>query len=192
MLLPSPMVSLITGWEDRHGACDRGPGDGGGSVDGFGDYQFDAQCSAHGGGGTDRRSDARGPADEVSASMAQLFSQHAQDYQASARQAAAFQEQFAQNLKTSAASYTSIEDAIASLLRSFETSLSSFYGALVGQIVRFIIGSESWINLVPPPLRTFVVGVPFLSIFVIAIPVAILLTLTEAVIEAITGLPGVI
>jgi hypothetical protein len=131
-------------------------------------------------------------ADEVSASMAQLFSQHAQDYQASARQAAAFQEQFAQNLKTSAASYTSIEDAIASLLRSFETSLSSFYGALVGQIVRFIIGSESWINLVPPPLRTFVVGVPFLSIFVIAIPVAILLTLTEAVIEAITGLPGVI
>jgi PE family len=59
-------------------------------------------------------------ADEVSAGIAQLFSQHAQDYQASARQAAAFQEQFAQNLKTSAASYTSIEDAIASLLRSFK------------------------------------------------------------------------
>ena len=130
-------------------------------------------------------------ADEVSAGIAQLFSQRAQDYQASARQVAAFQEQFAQNLKTSAASYTSIEDAIASLLRSFETGLGSVYWAYVNQIVGFLVGSESWINLVPGPLRTFVLGVPFLSIFAVAIPFGILLTLTEAVIQAITGLPGV-
>jgi PE family len=129
--------------------------------------------------------------DEVSAGIAQLFSEHAQDYQASARQAAAFQEQFAQNLKTTAASYTSIEDAIASLLRSFETGLRSFYWAYVNQIVGFITGSESWINLVPGHLRAYVVGVPFLSIFAVAIPFVILLTVTEAVIQAITGLPGV-
>jgi hypothetical protein len=58
-------------------------------------------------------------ADEVSAGIAHLFSQHAQDYQALAGQAAAFHGQFVQNLTASAASYTSTEDAIASLLNGF-------------------------------------------------------------------------
>jgi hypothetical protein len=56
----------------------------------------------------------------VSVTIAHLFSQHAQDYQAAARQAAAVQEQFLQNLKASAAAYTSIEDAIVSLSKRFE------------------------------------------------------------------------
>jgi hypothetical protein len=43
-------------------------------------------------------------ADEVSAGVAQLFSQHAQDYHALAGKAAVFHEQFVQNLKTGAAS----------------------------------------------------------------------------------------
>jgi hypothetical protein len=64
-------------------------------------------------------------ADEVSLSIAHLFSLHAQDFQALARQAAAFQEQFVQNLKVSAASYTSIDDAIASLLKSFSASMAN-------------------------------------------------------------------
>jgi hypothetical protein len=51
-------------------------------------------------------------ADEVSASIAQLFSQHAQGNQALAAQAAAFHDQFAHNLATGAFSYTSIENAI--------------------------------------------------------------------------------
>jgi hypothetical protein len=56
-------------------------------------------------------------ADEVSASIAQLFSQHAANYQATAAQAAAFQEQFVQNLTASAGSYASTEAAIASFLQ---------------------------------------------------------------------------
>jgi len=58
-------------------------------------------------------------ADEVSASIAHLFSRHAEDYQALAGQAAASQHQFAQNLQASAASYASAEDTIASLLNGF-------------------------------------------------------------------------
>jgi PE family len=56
-------------------------------------------------------------ADEVSAGIAHLFSEHAQGYHALAAQAAAFQDQFVGNLKASAASYTSIEDAIVSFLK---------------------------------------------------------------------------
>jgi hypothetical protein len=125
-------------------------------------------------------------ADEVSVSIAHLFSQRARDHQALAQQAAAFQGQFVQNLKTSAVSYASIEDAIVSLLQRLQTNVASFASAYDKQIVKFITGSESWINLVPAPLRTFVVGIPFLSIFVIAIPFAIVLTFIEALIKAIT------
>jgi hypothetical protein len=56
-------------------------------------------------------------ADEVSASIAQLFSQHAADYQALAGKAAAFQEQFVQHLTASAGAYASAEGFFASLLR---------------------------------------------------------------------------
>ena len=56
-------------------------------------------------------------ADEVSAGIAQLFSQHAANYQALAGQAAAFQEQFVQNLAAGAFSYANIEAAIAGALR---------------------------------------------------------------------------
>lgn len=48
-------------------------------------------------------------ADEVSASIAQLFSRYAQDYHAAAGQAAVYGEQFAGNLNASAASYASAE-----------------------------------------------------------------------------------
>jgi hypothetical protein len=61
-------------------------------------------------------------ADEVSVSIAHLFSRYAEDYQGLAGKAAASQEQFVQNLKLSAVSYTSIEAAIASWLQSFNAS----------------------------------------------------------------------
>jgi protein-S-isoprenylcysteine O-methyltransferase Ste14 len=56
-------------------------------------------------------------ADEVSAGVAHLFSQHAANYQALAGQAAAFQEQFMQHLTAGAFSYADIEAALASLLQ---------------------------------------------------------------------------
>jgi PE family len=61
-------------------------------------------------------------ADEVSASIAHLFSQHAQEYQALAGQAAAFQEQFVQHLTSSAGSYASAEAASAASLRSLSAA----------------------------------------------------------------------
>jgi hypothetical protein len=55
-------------------------------------------------------------ADEVSMGIAQLFSQHAANYQAVATQAAAFNDQFVQHLKTGAGSYAGAEAAaVASL-----------------------------------------------------------------------------
>jgi hypothetical protein len=59
-------------------------------------------------------------ADEVSASIAHLFSQQAASYQALAGQAAAFQEQFVQHLTAGAFSYASIEATIASFLQNLQ------------------------------------------------------------------------
>lgn len=64
-------------------------------------------------------------ADEVSASIAHLFSQHAQEYQALAGQAAAFQEQFVQHLTSSAGSYASAEAAGAASLQSLSAAAGS-------------------------------------------------------------------
>ncbi len=65
-------------------------------------------------------------ADEVSASIAHLFSQHAQDYQALAGQAAAFHEQFVQHLTSSVGSYASAEAANAASLQPLTASAGSF------------------------------------------------------------------
>lgn len=126
-------------------------------------------------------------ADEVSVSIARLFSQHAQDYQAVAGQAAAFQEQFVHNLSASAVSFASAEDAIVSFLQGLETGMRSLLFGYENLVAQFIAGSDSWINLVPGPLRPFVVGVPFLSMFVLAFPIAVISAGLEALIKAITG-----
>jgi PE family len=56
-------------------------------------------------------------ADEVSASIAQLFSDYGQEYQQLAGQAAVFHDRFAQRLTASANSYASAEAANAKLLQ---------------------------------------------------------------------------
>jgi hypothetical protein len=56
-------------------------------------------------------------ADEVSASIARLFSGYGQEYQKLAGEAAAFQEQFVQRLTRSADSYASAEAANVALLQ---------------------------------------------------------------------------
>jgi PE family len=68
-------------------------------------------------------------ADEVSASIAHLFSHYAEGYQAVAGQAAAFHEQFIQNLNASARSYASTEAANTSSLRSLAASTGSHASA---------------------------------------------------------------
>src|SRR5690242_19401328 len=56
-------------------------------------------------------------ADQVAAGIAQLFSQHAQDYQALAGKAAAFHDQFVATLHASAGSFAATEAASAAALR---------------------------------------------------------------------------
>jgi hypothetical protein len=80
-------------------------------------------------------------ADEVSASIAHLFSRHAQDYQALAGQAAAFQEQFVQHLNASVHSYAAAEAAnTASLqpLTAIAGSSASAISALPGQLLNML------------------------------------------------------
>jgi hypothetical protein len=105
-------------------------------------------------------------ADEVSAGIAQLFSQHSQDYQKLTGQAGAFHGQFVQNLTSSAAAYASAEDAIVSLLRGFGNAL---------------------FDLVPPSLRAVVIGVPLIAAFFIAIPIVLVVANVQRIIEMITG-----
>ena len=90
-------------------------------------------------------------ADEVSASIAHLFSQHAANYQAVAAQAAAFQGQFVQHLTAGAFSYAGAEAANAALLRpltavgpapiplggAFLNQLVNLFNAAVGQLTSF-------------------------------------------------------
>jgi hypothetical protein len=85
-------------------------------------------------------------ADEVSAAVAQLFSQHAQGYQALAGQAAAFHDQFVQHLTTSAGSYVATEAANASLLQPLDAIVGSFtstIAALQGQIHNLLINANA-------------------------------------------------
>jgi hypothetical protein len=69
-------------------------------------------------------------ADEVSGSIAHLFSRHAQDYQALAGQAAAFHEQFVQHLNASARLYASAEAANAASLQHLNASVGSSASAI--------------------------------------------------------------
>jgi hypothetical protein len=70
-------------------------------------------------------------ADEVSASIAHLFSAHAQEYHALAGRAAAFQEQFVQHLTASAGSFAHAETANTALLQPLAASAGSI-GSTIG------------------------------------------------------------
>ena len=93
-------------------------------------------------------------ADEVSASIAHVFSVHAQDYQVLAAQAAAFHEQFVQHLTASAGSYASAEAANAAVLQPsnavagslarpivavFLDQLVNLFNAVVGQSLNLLV-----------------------------------------------------
>ena len=72
-------------------------------------------------------------ADEVSAGIANVFSAHAQDYQALAGRAAAFHQQFMQNLTASAGSYASAEAANAAVLQPLKAVAASVASDMQGQ-----------------------------------------------------------
>ncbi len=72
-------------------------------------------------------------ADEVSASIAHLFSVHAQDYQALAGQAAAFNDQFVQHFAAGAFSYAGTEATNDALLQP----LTAIPGLIGGAVTAF-------------------------------------------------------
>jgi hypothetical protein len=93
-------------------------------------------------------------ADEVSASIAHLFSGYGQDYQKLAGEAAASYEHFVQHLTASAGSYASAEaantallqpltataDSIGSAIGAFWDQLVNMFNAAVGQLGNMLTG----------------------------------------------------
>lgn len=64
-------------------------------------------------------------ADEVSVGVAQLFSEHAREYQTVALKAAEFQERLVENLTASSVAYASAEDVLSAWLRGLDYSIGS-------------------------------------------------------------------
>ena len=132
-------------------------------------------------------------ADEVSASIAQVFSRHGQGYQALAGQAVAFHEQFVQHLTAGAGSYTAAEAANASLLQPLNAAAST--AATVPNVIINLVSPllQALINFVstatPPELILFA-ALATLS-FPIWLPVAVVVgaAFLADLASALSGLP---
>lgn len=130
-------------------------------------------------------------ADEVSVSIAHLFSRYAQDYQSLAGQAAAFHEQFVQHLNASAGSYASTEAANAASLQHLTASAgSSARSVAVSQSEPPIVANAAWllgqiVNVysrlgelpLPAPLITALQTIWFISTLPISLPAAFIIIL---------------
>ncbi|MGO9384376.1 MAG: PE family protein [Mycobacterium sp.] len=105
-------------------------------------------------------------ADEVSASIAHLFSRHAQDYQGLAGRAAAFHEQFVQHMNASTGSYAAAEAAGAASLQHLNAnaaSAASAVAAVPGQVLNNVTNFLD-------PLVTFAFDLAFLSLELLLVP----------------------
>jgi hypothetical protein len=106
-------------------------------------------------------------ADEVSASIAHLFSAHAANYQAMAAQAAAFNDQFVQHLTAGAFSYASIEAALASLLQDLNVNAHALVSGLVGfvSLVASMPPQQALIFLLELPFIPLELAVLLIALF---------------------------
>jgi hypothetical protein len=107
-------------------------------------------------------------ADEVSAGIAQLFSQFGQDYHALADQAAAFEEQFVQTLTASAGTYVDFEAFIAPWLQYLATTEAG--------VVRTVVADPTQL-LNPSTYETALTPVLDLALLPLALPAGVLLLL---------------
>lgn len=118
-------------------------------------------------------------ADEVSTSIAHLFSGYGQEYQKLAAEATASYEQFAQHLTASAGAYASAEDAIAAFVEDFSNwvnLLSASATPLLPLLYLFenltIIASFIAVAIpivavgLPLSLAALTLGIPVLAAFV--------------------------
>jgi hypothetical protein len=99
--------------------------------------------------------------DEVSASIAHLFSRHAQDYQGLAGQAAAFHEQYVQHLNASTRSYATTEVANVASLQLLNASSGASANAIAASL---------GVNNPLGPYATFAFGVLVLSQDLLLVP----------------------
>ena len=114
-------------------------------------------------------------ADEVSASIAHLFSQYGEGFQALAEKTSVFHDQFVQNLKTSAGAYTSAEatnaallpPAIGSLFNALALSLPPGLQQLLATLSGFVLAplEFGFLILVIALAAVYVQVVNFLSMF---------------------------
>jgi hypothetical protein len=111
-------------------------------------------------------------ADEVSASVAHLFSQHAQDYQGLAERAAAYQEQFVHHLAASAGAYAATEAADAAVLQPLTANAGSFASAIAtlqGQILDFVNSANAALSPLINSLTTLLTKIAlFASIIIVS------------------------
>ncbi|HTY28078.1 MAG TPA: PE family protein, partial [Mycobacterium sp.] len=102
-------------------------------------------------------------ADQVSAGIAHLFSQHAQDYQALAGQAAAFQEQFVQHLTAGAVSYAGAEATnVASLLQPLT--------AIAVPVAAAATTAQSTLNDLVTNIQILITNIPNLALTLLLFP----------------------
>lgn len=116
-------------------------------------------------------------ADEVSASIAHLFSRYAGGYQALAGQASVFHQQFMQQLKASAGSYASIEAANAASLQPLNVASSaSAIAALSGPSLNSLLTSVSALlgQLLDELTSNLLAAVIFLIAALLGIPITTL------------------
>jgi hypothetical protein len=112
-------------------------------------------------------------ADEVSSGIAHLFSQHAQDYQALAGQAAAFHEKFVQQLTSSAGSYSHAEAANAGSLNPLGSVTAAASQAAVSLNTILTDALNVAIAAVVVPILGVVV-LPIISIAAVAVGVTLI------------------
>jgi hypothetical protein len=126
-------------------------------------------------------------ADEVSASVAHLFSAHAQDYQVVAGQAAAFHQQFMQNLTAGAGAYASAETANAAVLRPLNAIAGSVASAAAP--INPLTPLTEWYDAVMSQLQNAIGGLLFFLLSPILTPIidAIAKALVAAFVQALLG-----
>lgn len=126
-------------------------------------------------------------ADEVSAGVAQLFSQHAAEYQGVAGQAAAFHDEFVQRLGAGASSYASAEAANVATLAPAAPNVDPIVRVLDGLLGLVIFPIDAILNALDGGI-SFLINLatrPFYNFFIAPVVNAIYQAIYQAIFDSI-------
>jgi len=128
-------------------------------------------------------------ADEISTGVAQLFSQHARDYQALAGQATAFHEQFVQHVAAGASSYAGAEAANVALLQPLNAagSIASAVGGLQGQAANLLNTVQSELLNLIDTVRVQLLNLALNSVLLFIAILVVLFLLAIATISSLSA-----